>query len=124
MLVNGATYTKPLNETSFIKSTTCVNLEQQLSNHDTVSRNPNQWSDVTLNPYMAYDFNKIRYSNASSFNKKLNKKNTLKLGWVADFTNFSFIDSVTTNSSAQTYRNRFNTNGGSFMAQPYVKLET
>ena len=120
MLVSGATYTKPLNETSFIKSTTCVNLEQQLSNHDTVSRNPNQWSDVTLNPYMAYDFNKIRYSNASSFNKKLNKKNTLKLGWVADFTNFSFIDSVTTNSSAQTYRNRFNTNGSSFMAQPYV----
>ena len=120
MLVGGATYTKPLNETAFIKSTTCINLEKQLSNHDTVSRNPNQWSDATLSPYMAYDFNKVRYSNASSFNKKINKKNTLKVGWVADFTNFSFIDSVTTNASIQTYRNRFNTKGSSFMAQPYM----
>jgi hypothetical protein len=42
---------------------------------------------------MAYDFNKVRYSNSSSFNKKLNKKNTLKMGWVADYTNFNFIDS-------------------------------
>ena len=120
MLVSGATYTKPINKTSFIKSTTCLNLEQQISKHDTVSRNPSQWSEVTLNPYMAYNFNKIRYSNASSFNKKINKKNTFKLGWVVDYTNFSFIDSVTTNSSNQTYRNRFNTAGSSFMAQPYL----
>jgi len=120
MMVGGATYTKPLNETSFIKSTTCVNLEQQLSNHDTVSRDPNNWSNVSLAPYMAYNFNKIRYSNSSSFNKKLNKKNTLKVGWVADFTNFSFIDSATTNSSLQTYRNRFNKEGSYFMIQPYL----
>ena len=120
MMVGGATYTKPLNETSFIKSTTCVNLEQQLSNHDTVSRNPNNWSDVSLNPYMAYNFNKVRYSNSSSFNKKINKKNTLKVGWVADLTNFSFIDSATTNASLQTYRNRFNKEGSYFMIQPYL----
>ena len=120
MMVGGATYTKPLNETSFIKSTTCVNLEQQLSNHDTVSRDPNNWGNVSLAPYMAYNFNKIRYSNSSSFNKKLNKKNTLKVGWVADFTNFSFIDSATTNSSLQTYRNRFNKEGSYFMIQPYL----
>ncbi len=120
MMVGGATYTKPINETSFIKSTTCVNLEQQLSNHDTVSRNPNNWSDVSLNPYMAYNFSKVRYSNASSFNKKINKKNTLKVGWVADFTMFSFIDSATTNASLQTYRNRFNKEGNYFMIQPYL----
>jgi len=119
MMVGGATYTKPLNETSFIKSTTCVNIEQQLSKHDTVSRGSN-WSDTTLYPYMAYNFNKIRYSNASSFNKKLNKKNILKVGWVADFTNFSFIDSVTTNAALQTYRYRFNKKGSYFMIQPYI----
>ena len=124
MLVSGATYTKPLNETSFIKSTTCVNIENQKSNHDTISRNPLDWSETTLKPYMAYDFNKVRYSNSSSINKKLNKKNTLKIGWVADFTNFNFIDSVTTNALAQdtadTYRYRFNKMGSSFMFQPYV----
>ena len=124
MLVSGATYTKPLNQTSFIKSTTCVNIENQKSNHDTISRNPTGWSDFELSPYMAYDFNKIRYSNSSSVNKKLNKKNTLKIGWVADFTNFSFVDSVTTDAlgqdTADTYRYRFNKNGDSFMLQPYV----
>lgn len=124
MMVAGATYTKPLNETSFIKSSSCVNLEQQLSNHDTVSRNPNNWIDVSLSPYMAYNFNKVRYSNASSFNKKINKKNTLKVGWVADLTNFSFIDSATTNAQGQdtldTYRFRFNKEGSYFMIQPYL----
>ena len=124
MLVSGATYTKPLNETSFIKSTTCVNIENQKSEHDTISRNPNDWDDYTLKPYMAYDFNKVRYSNSSSINKKLNKKNTLKIGWVADYTNFNFIDSVTTNAlgqdTADTYRFRFNKIGDSFMFQPYV----
>ena len=119
MMVGGVTYTKPINEKSFIKSTTCINLEQQKSNHDTVSRGAT-WSDVTTNPYMAYNFTTTRYSNASSFNKKLNKKNTLKIGWVADFSLFNFIDSVTTNSSLQTYRDRFNTQGSSFMVQPYI----
>ena len=119
MLVGGATYTKPLNETTFIKSTTCINLEQQQSKHDTISRGTN-WNDVTLYPYMSYNFNKVRYSNASSFNKKLNKKNILKVGWVADFTNFSFIDSVTTNAALQSYRYRFNKKGSYFMIQPYI----
>ena len=121
MLVSGATYTKPLNETAFIKSTTCINLEGQKSNHDTITRNdPNKFTDYTLTPYMAYDFNKVRYSNASSFNKKLNKKNSLKMGWVADITSFNFIDSVSTNASLQTYRKRFQSNGNYFQIQPYI----
>ena len=120
MMVSGFTYTKPLNENTFIKSTTCINMENQASDHDTISRNPQDWSDITLNPYMAYDFNKIRYSNASSLNKKLNKKNTLKMGWVADLTNFDFLDSVTTNASIQNYRRRFDSRGKLFQIQPYV----
>ena len=120
MMVSGFTYTKPLNETTFIKSTTCINIENQKSNHDTISRDPSNWSDVTLSPYMAYDFNKTRYSNSSSFNKKLNKKNTLKIGWVADFTSFDFLDSIATNASIQTYRKRFDSRGDYFQLQPYV----
>ena len=119
MMVGGLTYTKPINETTFMKSTTCVNLEQQKSNHDTVSR-IGLWNNIDLNPYMAYNFKTTRYSNASSLNKKLNKKNTLKIGWVADITNFNFIDSVTTNSALQTYRNRFKKNGNYLMIQPYI----
>mgnify|MGYP001382919732 CR=1 FL=1 len=124
MLVSGATYTKPLNETSFIKSTTCVNLEKQMSKHDAVERDSLDWADTATYPYMAYNFDKVRYSNSSSFNKKLNKKNTLKVGWVADLTNFDFLDSVTRQVSASdpddNWDYRFNTSGNSFMFQPYV----
>mgnify|MGYP007000271091 CR=1 len=50
MLVSGATYTKPLNETSFIKSTTCVNLEKQMSKHDAVERDSLNWVDTATYP--------------------------------------------------------------------------
>ena len=121
MMVSGFTYTKPLNETSFIKSTTCINIENQASEHDTIIRNDtNNLSDVTTPDYMAYDFNKIRYSNSSSLNKKINKKNTLKVGWVADFTNFDFLDSIATNAELQTYRTRFDSRGSCFQIQPYI----
>jgi hypothetical protein len=120
MVVSGFTYTKPLNETSFIKSTTCINIENQASNHDTILRNPYNWYDTTLYKYMAYEFNKVRYSNSSSLNKKINKKNTLKVGWVADFTNFDFLDSIATNAELQTYRTRFDSRGSCFQIQPYV----
>jgi hypothetical protein len=119
MIVGGITYTKPISESSFVKSSTSFNLEQQKSNHDTVSRG-SLWNNVTLNPYMAYNFNTVRYSNASSLNKKFNKKNTLKIGWIADLSSFDFIDSVTTNSYLQTYRYRFNVSGSYFMLQPYL----
>ena len=119
MLVGGLTYTKPLNETSFIKSTTSINLEQQLSSHDTISRGAN-WNDVTLYPYMAYNFTTTRYANATSFNKKINKKNSLKIGWVADLGLFNFRDSVTTNAAQQTYRPRFNSSGSFLQIQPYI----
>jgi hypothetical protein len=82
MMVSGFTYTKPLNENTFIKSTTCLNIENQASEHDTIIRNDtNNLSDVTTPDYMAYDFNKIRYSNSSSLNRKINKKKHIK-SWV------------------------------------------
>lgn len=124
MMVGGITYTKPLNETSFLKSTTCINLQQQRSSHDTIDRNPNNWSDVALYPYMSYDFTTTRWSNSSSYNKKINKKNTLKIGWVTDYAQFNFIDSVTTDARGQdslnTYRYRFNKSGDYYMVQPYI----
>ena len=122
MVVSGATYTKPLNEKSFIKSTLSLNLEQQKSNHDTITRD--SLFNVKTWRYMAYDFVTKRLSNASSYNRKINKKNTIKIGWVADYAQFSFIDSVTTNAQGQdtldTYRYRFNKEGNYFMVQPYI----
>ena len=120
MIVSGATYTKPLNEKSFIKSTLSLNIEQQKSNHDTINRDSITNLVDGIFPYMAYDFLTTRLSNATSYNRKINKKNTIKFGWVVDYCSFDFVDSVTTNSSLQTYRNRFNSTGYYMMAQPYL----
>ena len=123
MMSSGATYTKPLNEKSFLKSTLSLNLEQQKSYHDTILRGAN-FNDISIYPYMSYNFTTNRISNASSYNRKINKKNTLKIGWVADYAQFNFIDSVTTNAQAQdsvsTYRFRFNKEGSYYMLQPYI----
>ena len=123
MMSSGATYTKPLNEKTFLKSTLSLNLEQQKSYHDTILRGAN-FNDISIYPYMSYNFTTNRISNASSYNRKINKKNTLKIGWVADYTQFNFIDSVTTNAQAQdsvsTYRFRFNKEGSYYMLQPYI----
>ena len=123
MMSSGATYTKPLNEKTFLKSTLSLNLEQQKSYHDTILRGAN-FNDINIYPYMSYNFTTNRISNASSYNRKINKKNTLKIGWVADYAQFNFIDSVTTNAQAQdsvsTYRFRFNKEGSYYMLQPYI----
>ena len=123
MMSSGATYTKPLNEKTFLKSTLSLNLEQQKSYHDTILRGAN-FNDISIYPYMSYNFTTNRISNASSYNRKINKKNTLKIGWVADYAQFNFIDSVTTNAQAQdsisTYRFRFNKEGSYYMLQPYI----
>ena len=123
MMSSGATYTKPLNEKTFLKSTLSLNLEQQKSYHDTILRGAN-FNDISIYPYMSYNFTTNRISNASSYNRKINKKNTLKIGWVADYAQFNFIDSVTTNAQAQdsvsTYRFRFNKEDSYYMLQPYI----
>ena len=123
MYVGGVTYTKPLNENTFIKSTTSISLDQQNSMHDTISRtidSVGNFNVFSIDEYMAYQFKTVRSSNATSLNKKINKHNTLKIGWVVDYCSFDFLDSVTTNSSLQTYRNRFNSTGDYIMAQPYI----
>jgi hypothetical protein len=123
MYVGGLTYTHPLNESTYLKSTLTASRDQQKSRHDTISRAINSNGEFELlgvAPFMAYDFITTRFSSATSLNKKINKKNVFKMGYVADFATFSFIDSVTTNSAAGTYRYRFNSSGDYFMLQPYI----
>lgn len=123
MYVGGLTYTHPLNESTYLKSTLTASWDQQKSRHDTISRSitPNgEFEVLSIAPYMAYNFITSRFSSATSINKKINKKNVLKIGYVADYATFSFIDSVTTNSAAKTYRYRFNSTGDYFMIQPYI----
>lgn len=123
MYVGGLTYTHPLNESTYIKSTLTTSLDQQNSHHDTISRfiTPEGNFELTgVDKYMAYEFKTLRVSSAASINRKIGKKNVLKFGYVAEYATYDFLDSVTTNSEQQSYRFRFNSSGSYYTAQPYI----
>jgi hypothetical protein len=123
MYVGGATYTHSLNETTYLKSTFTTSMDQQNSRHDTISRSisPEGEFNITgIDEFMAYEFRTVTLSSGTSLNKKLGKKDVLKFGYLANYTIFNFLDSVTTNSSAQTYRYRFNSSGTNVFLQPYL----
>lgn len=123
MYVGGLTYTHPLNENTYIKSTLTASLDQQNSNHDTISRiitNEGDFEVTGIDKYMAYEFKTYRFSSATSINRKIGKKNVLKLGYVADYAIYDFLDSVTTNAELQTYRYRWNSSGTYYSLQPYI----
>lgn len=123
MYVGGLTYSHPINENTYVKSTFTASLDQQNSHHDTISRTITPEGDFLLlgiDKFMAYEFKTLRFSSATSINRKFGKKDVLKVGYVADYAQFNFLDSVTTNSSAQTYRYRWNSEGAYYTLQPYV----
>ncbi len=123
MHVGGLTYTHPLNESTYLKSTLTASMSKQNANHDTISRlidNNGEFQVLSIDKYMAYQFLSNRFSSSTFINKKMGKKNVIKLGYVADFATYDFQDSVTTNSALQTYRFRFNSKGNYFLIQPYL----
>lgn len=123
MYVGGLTYTHPLNKDTYLKSTLTASLDQQNSLHDTISRTITPEGEFELlgkAQYMSYEFKNLRYSSATSINRKFGKKDVLKAGYVADFGSYNFLDSVTTNSEAQSYQFRWNSQGTYFIIQPYV----
>jgi hypothetical protein len=123
MYIGGVTYTHSLNETTYLKSTFTTSLDQQNSRHDTISRSitsDGEFNVLSIDKFMAYDFKTITISNGTSINKKLGKKNVLKLGYLANYVQFDLLDSVTTDATAQTYRNRFNSSGTNVFLQPYI----
>lgn len=123
MGVGGITYTHPINENTYLKSTLTASLDQQNSTHDTISRiitSEGTFELLDKYRYMSYEFKTVRFSNATSINRKIGKKNVLKFGYVADYGLFNLHDSVTTNSALQSYRYRWNSDGSYFMFQPYL----
>ncbi len=123
MYVGGLTYTHPLNQNTYIKSTLTASLDQQNSLHDTISRtitSDGEFELLGMAQYMSYEFRNLRFSSATSLNRKFGKKDVLKVGYVADYGTYSFLDSVTTNSEQQTYQFRWNSSGDYFNLQPYI----
>ena len=103
MGIVGATYTKPINEKTYLKTTLAISRDWQDSRHEFVSRDlsfeggDTTFTNVSTQPLMAYLFDKKRVSLAAHANRKLDVKRgtaTLRFGLNADAMLWAFNDSI------------------------------
>lgn len=137
----GATYTKPLNELTYIKTTLAVSRDRQDSNHDYVTRDlsivngDSSYTNVETDELMAYAFNKDRVSLAVHGNRKLAATErgsaTLRFGMNADVMMWSFLDSIRPFETAAdsssvalgNWERRWDADMNSMLVQPFVQVK-
>jgi len=122
----GSTYSKALNEKTFIKSTTAASIQNQRTNHILIFRHIDstlstpQFVVDSSRPLMKYWFTESKISNFTSVNKKFNKKNTLKFGLSSDYYLFDFNDSIDANGD-NNWETRWDQHSTAFMIRPFVQ---
>ena len=125
MGIIGLNYTKPLNETTYLKTTIAASIEEQHSRHDFISRYVDADGFYVVDStyqYMGYKFQQSRLSLATFVNKKINKKNVLKFGANFDYFSFNFQDTVL-DFTHSYFVTRWDYEGGAVLAQPYAQLK-
>jgi hypothetical protein len=103
MGIVGATYTKPVNERTYVKSTLALSRDWQDSRHEFVTRDlvtmegDTFFTNISTQPLMAYLFDKRRVSMAVHANRKLEVSRgtaSLRFGVNADAMFWAFNDSI------------------------------
>jgi len=123
MGVVGANYTKPLGSRSFLKVTLSASREHQSNHMDKVYRHLADGLfevDSMWMSYLGYHSNQNKYSASVVWNKKLNKRHLLKLGFIYDVYKFDMEDSIY-NENQLEYITRLDHTGYAFLTQPYVQ---
>lgn len=129
MGVIGATYTQPLNKKTFLKWTVAGTQSEVRADHDLIWRridNDNKYVLDSLTKILDYTFNERKTATAFYINRKINSKNTIKYGVVADLYQFNYQDSarIIDSSDARYYNwvTRWDSDGETAMLlQPYIQ---
>lgn len=131
----GLTYTKPVNNRTFVKTTLAVSRDVQRANHDYVTRDlliqggDTSYTNVVTTPFMEYNFVKDRVSLAAHANHKLSAEKgtaTLRFGLNTDVGFWSFQDSIrafTSTDSLGAWGNRWDASMSSVLLQPFVQIK-
>jgi hypothetical protein len=123
MGASGLNYSKALGSSSFIKVTLAASREQQTNHQDKVYRHVENDSfviDSIIIPYNGYHCNQNKYSANFSWNRKMNRQQSLRAGFVFDVYQFDMEDSTLTELSP-SFITRLNHRGLAFLSQPYVQ---
>jgi hypothetical protein len=132
MFTTGLTYTQPLNKDTYIKGGLAYSQSNVYANHDYISRRVEngKFVDVTTPPILDYEFLEGKYSAYLHYNKKINKKLTMKLGVNVDVFDLAYTDSVVTVTynpdSTLTFSDwttRWNADDMNVLLQPFVQFK-
>ena len=128
MGILGATYTRPINEQTYMKATIAASRSYQDSEHDLVYRQLTADSLYQLDSivdYMGYRFVNDRLSAAVHVNRKLSRKASLRFGLNIDGMFWNFQDSVRVDvdSSAAlgNWTQRWDAELQTALVQPFVQ---
>lgn len=130
MFLTGATWSKPFDQNTYLKTTVAHGVDVQDSYHERVYRhlNPdNTYALDSLVPLLDYRFEQQKTSLSSTLNRKLNRHWTLRAGVLADFFQWNFQDSLAQLEVDQpgygTWQTRWNAQENSFLVQAYAQVK-
>jgi hypothetical protein len=130
MGVVGATYSKTINEKTFLKTTFAAAHDEVDSYHELVFRHLNTENNYvvdSLTPLLDYNFSQSRITNGTSITYKINRKLTWKSGINADYYFWNHQDSVLVlDSSASNFNQwstRWNSKDNGLFIQPYSQIK-
>ena len=131
----GLSYTKPINEKTFVKLVFSASQERITANHDKIVRHigpDGKYVIDTLINILDYVFRDNKYSAYFSLNKKFNRKLSMKAGLNWDNYDSRYIDSVrvvylkkdnVTLDSITPWRKRWDATGNPMLIQPYIQFK-
>lgn len=126
MAVGGVTYSKPLNENTYIKSSLAMSVDRQNSNHELIYREvANAEGDFRLDSvtdFMRFTFLTTKFTSSTFVNSKVGKKGVIKAGYNADFFISSFHDSIIDTTSYE-WSQRWNSDESFALIQPYLSYK-
>lgn len=128
MGVVGASYTRPINNNTFLKTTVAASNETVDVLHNFVYRHVNSQGEFvvdSLSQLLGYKFRHNKYSGILYVYKKLNSKNTISFGFNNDLYHMYFVDSIKNiNEGTPGYlqfRTRWDASEYALLVQPYVQ---
>lgn len=119
MLVGGASYTKSINEKTFLKAVAAHSISHSKTHHVLVERDSNYIIKAMINQ-MGYRYNEQKSSFNISINRKLSSKLSYKTGLLFSYYNFNLVDSILNRVTNKfTYRNDYKS--GTSLSQAYLQ---
>ncbi len=124
MGVGGVTYSQPLNEKTYLKSTLAMSVADQYAHHELIYRRVvgDVYELDSIIDYMRFHFNTKRITNSTYINSKVSKKGVVKAGFNADYYMSSFHDSII-DTATYVWNVRWNDNPQFALLQPYVSYK-